>query len=95
MAWSQLCAAFEVSRSGYYAWRERGPSARQEANARLVEEMQSIRQGEEVCYGSPRMPDKRSRVQTRLWPEAETVKQDGTVGNRSGIKKIRDELARA
>lgn len=54
---SQLCAAFEVSRSGYYAWRERAPSARQEANARLVEEMQSIREGEEVCYGSPRLTE--------------------------------------
>ena len=31
-----LCEAFAVSRSGYYAWRERAPSARQQANARLV-----------------------------------------------------------
>ena len=52
---SELCAALAVSRSGYYAWRERAPSARQQANARLLEEIQDLRQGEEACYGSPRM----------------------------------------
>jgi transposase InsO family protein len=50
-----LCQAFGVSRSGYYAWRERTPSARVQANTELLEEIQRLRQGEEVCYGSPRM----------------------------------------
>jgi putative transposase len=54
---SELCTALTVSRSGYYAWREREPSTRQQANARLLGEMQTIRQGEEVCYGSPRMTE--------------------------------------
>jgi putative transposase len=52
---SDLCAALAVSRSGYYAWRERAPSARQVANARLLEDMQALRRGEEAAYGSPRM----------------------------------------
>ena len=52
-----LCAALGVSRSGYYAWRGRGPCARREANARLLEEIQALRQGEEACYGSPRMTE--------------------------------------
>jgi transposase InsO family protein len=51
----ELCAALEVSRSGYYAWRARGPSVRSQANARLLEKIQTLRQGEEACYGSPRM----------------------------------------
>lgn len=50
-----LCAAFGVSRSGYYAWSRREPSARQRTNARLVAEMHVLREGEEACYGSPRM----------------------------------------
>ena len=54
---TELCAVFEVSRSGYYAWCERAPSARQQANTRLLEEIQRLRQGEEVCYGSPRMTE--------------------------------------
>lgn len=52
-----LCAAFTVSRSGYYAWRERTPSARQLANERLVAAIQLLRQGEEAAYGSPRMTE--------------------------------------
>jgi putative transposase len=52
-----LCEAFEVSRSGYYAWRDRAPSARQEANHRLVAQIEILRQGEEACYGSPRMTE--------------------------------------
>ena len=54
---NQLCEAFGVSRSGYYAWREREPSSRQVANERLVEQMQVLREGEEACYGSPRMTE--------------------------------------
>ena len=52
-----LCEAFDVSRSGYYAWRDRAPSARQQANNRLLAQMQILRQGEEACYGSPRMTE--------------------------------------
>lgn len=52
---SDLCAALAVSRSGYYAWRDRAPSARQVANERLLQEMQDLRQGAEAAYGSPRM----------------------------------------
>lgn len=52
---NQLCDAFEVSRSGYYAWSKREPSVRQQANLELVETIKSLRQGREACYGSPRM----------------------------------------
>jgi putative transposase len=54
---TELCEAFDVSRSGYYDWLEREPSARQQANTRLVEAIQLLRQGEEACYGSPRMTE--------------------------------------
>jgi putative transposase len=52
---SDLCAALAVSRSGYYAWRNGAPSARQVANAQLCEEIQALRRGPEAAYGSPRM----------------------------------------
>ena len=52
---SALCEALDVSRSGYYDWRERKPSTRAQANARLLEEIRGLRVGEEICYGSPRM----------------------------------------
>jgi len=65
---SELCRAFGVSRSDYYAWRERAPSARQEANTRLLEEIQTLRQGEEACYGSPRMIHLSKRRQFQRHP---------------------------
>lgn len=52
---TELCEAFAVSRAGYYAWRERKPAARHQANTLLLEEIQRLRQGQEICYGSPRM----------------------------------------
>jgi putative transposase len=50
-----LCAALEVSRSGYHAWRTRPPSVRQRANSALLKEINQIREGPERCYGSPRL----------------------------------------
>ena len=38
----RLCAALNVSASGYYAWRDRRPSRRAEANARLLERMRVL-----------------------------------------------------
>lgn len=54
---SALCQVFNVSRAGYYAWRQRQPSARAQANTRLVAEITLLREGREVCYGSPRMTE--------------------------------------
>jgi putative transposase len=50
-----LCSVLDVSRSGYHAWRGRKPSVRQQANTRLLEEIQQLREGRERCYGSPRL----------------------------------------
>ena len=51
-----LCEVLEVSRSGFYAWRDRPESERSKRQRELVEEMQSIhREPHKACYGSPRM----------------------------------------
>lgn len=50
-----LCTALDVSRSGFHAWRGRKPSSRQQANTLLLEEIQKLREGQERCYGSPRL----------------------------------------
>lgn len=50
-----LCRVFGVSRSGYHAWRTRKPSARQQANHRLLAAIGQLHQGRERCYGSPRL----------------------------------------
>ena len=52
----ELCDCLEVSRSGYLAWKSRAPSAREQANDRLVSQMGLIHSHRHLkCYGSPRM----------------------------------------
>lgn len=52
---SVLCAAFAVSRSGYYAWRERLPSIRQRRDEALKELIKAIHKQSRATYGSPRV----------------------------------------
>jgi len=51
----RMCRVLEVSRAGYYAWRKRKPSVRQQANARLLEKIQIIHLGSHKRYGAPRV----------------------------------------
>ena len=52
----ELCAALDVSPSGYLVWKDRRPSARHLANAQLLNQMKTIHAHRHTrCYGSPRM----------------------------------------
>jgi putative transposase len=50
-----MCAAFGVSRSGYYAWRDRRPSARAKADATLSERIVASHARSGATYGAPRI----------------------------------------
>lgn len=50
-----MCRALGVSRSGYYAWRKRGRSARAEADARLRVDIRAAHERGRRTYGSPRV----------------------------------------
>ena len=50
-----LCEILGVTRSGYYAWRRGGPSARQVANQELVEQIVRVYHQKKGTYGSPRV----------------------------------------
>lgn len=52
---SVLCEVLEVSRSGFYAWKTRPPSARATADARLKEQVHTIHAKSRKRYGSPRV----------------------------------------
>src|SRR5512143_2250422 len=52
---TRLCRTLGVSPSGYYAWRQRAPSARTVANQRVVTHMRLIHREVDETYGSPRM----------------------------------------
>ena len=50
-----MCDVLKVSRSGYYAWRQRVPSAREMADADLLPEIKKIFADSKQTYGSPRV----------------------------------------
>ena len=47
-----LCTLLKVSRSGYYAWHARGPSARQRADSRLLIDIRRVHLEHREAYGS-------------------------------------------
>jgi len=50
-----MCRVLEVSRSGYYAWVRREPSARAKANAALRKAIKEIHDESDGTYGAPRV----------------------------------------
>ena len=50
-----LCRVLGVSASGYYAWRERPPSARRLADAVVTEQIRTIHRDSDATYGMPRV----------------------------------------
>ena len=50
-----MCRVLEVTRSGFYAWRTREPSARARQDQRLRIEVRVIHRQASGCYGSPRI----------------------------------------
>lgn len=52
---SRMCLVLKVGRSGYYAWRKRKPSAREQANQVLTEEIRRVYLKSRRTYGSPRV----------------------------------------
>lgn len=49
------CEVLLVSRSGYYAWRGRGPSATERRRVALTEQIRDIHRASRQTYGSPRV----------------------------------------
>jgi transposase InsO family protein len=58
---TRLCRAFAVSRSGYYAWRNRGLSARATEDAQLAKLLRRLHEETREQYGA-----------IKLWREAQT-----------------------
>ncbi len=50
-----MCRVLGVTRSGFYAWRTREPSARARKDQRLRIEVRLIHRKSRGCYGSPRI----------------------------------------
>jgi putative transposase len=72
---TRMCHVLQVSRSGYYAWQRRGPSARTQANQRLIARMRVLHQQTREAYGARKM-----------W---HLLKRDGLVCGRHRVARLR------
>lgn len=52
---SFLCRVMQVSRSGFYAWKAREPSARKQEDGQLLERIRGCFERSRGTYGSPRI----------------------------------------
>jgi putative transposase len=52
---SMMCKVLRVSRSGYYAWVDRPPSAREQRQDELIEQIRQAHEQSMGTYGSPRI----------------------------------------
>jgi putative transposase len=50
-----MCRVLKVSKSGFYGWRDRAPSARAQADAVLSEKITRIHRDSRETYGAPRI----------------------------------------
>ncbi len=50
-----MCTTLKVSRSGFYAWLKREPSARTKSDARMTEQIREIHKASRGIYGAPRI----------------------------------------
>ena len=51
----RMCQVLGVSASGFYAWRQRRPSARKMANDKLLSQIKQVHAESRGTYGSPRV----------------------------------------
>jgi putative transposase len=81
---TMLCRVLEVSRSGYYAFEKRVPSARENSDRQLAVEIREVHRRSRRTYGSPRI-HRELRERKRLVGRkrvARLMRKEGIVGRR-------------
>jgi transposase InsO family protein len=79
---AQLCRVVQVAPSGYYAWRQRPPSRRSQANRVLLEQIRALHARSRCTYGAPRIHADLQARQQRVSRKrvARLMRQAGLVG---------------
>lgn len=74
-----MCQVLQVSRSGYYAWRDRPPGVREQRRVELVKQIRRVHEDSRGTYGSPRITVelKESNVKACRNTVAKYMRQDG------------------
>jgi transposase InsO family protein len=80
----RLCAMLGIKRSGYYAWKKRGPSQREKDNQIMIDLIRRIHRQSRKAYGSPRVYQqlKKQGVDCNEKRVARLMRQDGLQGQR-------------
>lgn len=85
---SRMCQVLQVSTSGYYEWRKREPSQREQANEHLLKAIRRVHEASRGTYGSPRVQAalKREGVSAGKHRIARLMKAQGIAGKTSQRK---------
>lgn len=88
---NRMCEVLQVSTSGYYEWRSRKPSQREQANERLLKAIRRVHQASRETYGSPRVQAalRREGVMAGKHRIARLMKAQGIVGKAPQRKRPR------
>jgi putative transposase len=81
------CETLEVSRSGYYAWKDRPEAERTKENRKLIEKMRSLHEESRGTYGAPRLVEG-LKAQGQSCSKARVARLMGEAGI-SGVAKKR------
>ncbi len=88
-----MCRVLRVSPSGFYAWRQRGPSARAQADATLLTDIRASPERSDRTYGAPRILEDLREAGVRVGRKriARLLRGAGLVGvsRRRGVRTTR------
>jgi putative transposase len=91
---SVMCKTLKVSKSGFYGWRGRAPSARARADALLSEKIVHIHRDSRETYGAPRIHFELRTLGIRCGRKrvARLMRQSGLFGCGGRKRKARTTL---
>lgn len=84
------CALLGISRSGYYAWRNRKPSQREHCNQILINHIHQVYKQSRKIYGSPRVHAQliKQGIGCNQKTVAKYMRQNGLKGQRKYRKVV-------
>ncbi len=93
-----MCRLLRVSPSGFYAWRQRGPSARAQRDATLLSAIRVFHERSDRTYGAPRLLEDLREAGVRVGRKriARLLRRAGLVGvsRRRGVRTTRRDRPR-